>query len=53
MKTFTLIVLGILFTSALSTDLRTENQIKFEQEQVKKVDSIAVEVKKLERKIKN
>lgn len=51
MKTFALILLGILFTSALSTELRTEQQIKFHEQQIKKVDSIAVEVNKLERKI--
>jgi hypothetical protein len=56
MKTLTLILLGILFTSELanlSTELKTSKQIQLEQDQVKKVDSIALEIKKIELKIRN
>jgi hypothetical protein len=53
MKTFLLIILGILFTSSLSTELRSKEDIRCQQMQERKVDSIAVEVKRLELKIKN
>lgn len=53
MKTFLLLIGGILFTSSLTTDLRTKEDIQCQQMQEHKVDSIAVEIKKLECKINN
>jgi hypothetical protein len=56
MKTLILILIGILFTnelSNLSTELKTPEQIKLEQSQLKKVDSIAIEIKKIELKMNN